>query len=108
MTAAEEELDLEDLLARVDAALAPGTLQEKRAALAALRDSGESTLFEGAVDWSIFVSESDRRLSGGSASLDDAFADILACLAHLSADTAAESEILLAVQLTGDLEADIA
>lgn len=91
---------LEATLARVDAVFTPGTLAAKRAEMAGLRERGDSMLFEGAINWNIFLTDSDRRLSGASESLDHAFADMIACLDHLALDTDGATPVQLAVQLT--------
>ncbi len=86
-------------LARVQAAFTPGALGAKRDELARLREYGDTMLFEGAVDWTIFLTDTDRRMSGGSENLDAAVADLIACLDHLAQDTDLAAEILIGVQL---------
>ncbi len=90
-------LNPDGALERVEAAFAPGTLADKRAQLAQLRDSGDTMLFDGAVDWSLMLTGSERHMSGYALSLDEAFADIIACLDHVAASEDSTSEVLIAV-----------
>ena len=49
-------------LARVEAAFAPAPLSGTLAALEQLRASGDTLLFEGAVDWSLFADSGAQSL----------------------------------------------
>lgn len=91
-------------LARIEAAFAPGPLATKRAELAALRDNGDTMLFDGAVDWSLMLTNSDRHMSGYAQSLDEAFEDIIACLDDVAASEGADGEVICAVCHADDSE----
>ena len=96
------DLSPEDALRRVEAAFAPAPLAAKRAELANLRERGDTMLFEGAVDWSVFLGNTERRMSGYALSLDEAFADIIACLDHMIDSEGADSEVLCTVSHSED------
>lgn len=70
-------------LARVEAVFTPAALGAKRQQLADLCAAGDSLLFDGAVDWSLYLVRTDRRLKGHAPSLDDAFTDMIATLDYL-------------------------
>lgn len=95
-------LNPDGALERVEAVFTPGKLAEKRAQLAQLRDSGDTMLFDGAVDWSLMLTASDRHMSGYALSLDEAFADIIACLDHVAASEDSDSEVICAVSNADD------
>lgn len=103
---AEFDASPEATLARIEAAFAPGPLAAKRDELAALRDRGDTMLFDGAVDWALILTNSDRHMSGYATSLDEAFEDIIACLDHMAADEGADSEVVCAVSQASDGEDD--
>jgi len=92
----------EATLARIEAAFAPGPLAAKRAELLALRERGDTMLFDGAVDWALILTNSDRHMSGYATSLDEAFEDLIACLDHMATDEGADSEVVCAVSQASD------
>lgn len=94
---AEIDTSPEATMARIEAAFAPGTLADKKAELEQLRANGDTMLFDGAVDWTLFLSDSERRMSGYALSLDEAFEDIIACLTLAEGSEDAKSEVICAV-----------
>lgn len=103
---AEFDASPDATLARIEAAFAPGTLAAKRGELIALRECGDTMLFDGAVDWALILTNSDRHMSGYATSLDEAFEDLIACLDHMATDEGADSEVVCAVSQAGDSEDD--
>ena len=75
-----------------------GTLGDKHAAALQLRNSGDTTFFDGAVRWSVFVMDAEQRLRGNAASLDDAFADMAAALALLIRQHGEAARVLCSVE----------
>ncbi len=100
------DLSPDATLARIEAAFAPGPLAAKRAELESLRANGDTMLFDGAVDWTLFLTDSERRLSGYALSLDDAFGDLISCLDHLAGDENPDSEVVFAVSMSEDEDED--
>ncbi len=89
-------------LARIEAAFAPAALSAKRAELIALRERGDTMLFDGAVDWALILTNTDRHMSGYALSLDEAFEDIISCLDHLEASEGGDCEVVCAVSQASD------
>ncbi len=93
----------EATLARVEAAFAPAPLAAKREELHQLRERGDTMLFDGAVDWVLILTASDRHMSGYAQSLDEAFEDIIACLDHAAQSEDPESEVVCAVSQASEI-----
>lgn len=77
----------------------PGSLGDKRLEAERLLQSGDTTLFEGAVRWRILLTEEDKLMKGRSESVDAAFSDILSCLKFLSEEHDDAVEVLCSVEL---------
>lgn len=77
---------LDETLERVEAFFLPGRLGDKQQEISLLRKNGDTMLFDGEVSWSIYLPGEYKRLCGSSESLDDAFADMRACLSFLGED----------------------
>lgn len=101
---AEFDASPDATLARIEAAFEPGTLAAKREELMRLRENGDTMLFDGAVDWALILTNSERHMSGYAMSLDEAFEDIISCLDHMAPDEGADSEVVCAVSQAGDSE----
>lgn len=84
---------------KVEAFFTPGTLAEKAQDAAALRARGDAMLFDGAVDWAVFLPQFDKRLRGHNESLDSAMADIASLLNMLLSDHEAHSEVACSLEV---------
>lgn len=84
-------------LARVKAAFHPGGLADKRAELLDLIGRGDSTFFEGEVQWAIFLPEAEQRLRGHAESLDTAMADMAAALLMLADIHGDDARVMLSI-----------
>ena len=74
------------------------SLADKQALLQRVYDSGESMLFEGALNWTIELPEDDRIAEGDAESMDDAIQAILASLRLFEEHYGTETPVRLAFQ----------
>lgn len=75
-----------------------GTIAQKIEDAEIIMGSGHAVYFDGEVQWSIFLEEFDRLLSGRSENMESCISDIRANLISLSDDFGAESEVMLSLQ----------
>ncbi|MBU6474984.1 MAG: hypothetical protein KGL10_06325 [Alphaproteobacteria bacterium] len=89
-------------LQQVEAVFTPGRLRDKCDEMRRLRETGATRLFEGAVRWSVMLTDHDKRLRGESESLDAAFGDMARCLDLLADDHGEETPVVCAIAQAGD------
>lgn len=95
-----------ETLARIEVAFAPGTVAAKKSELERLRNSGDTLLFDGAVDWALILGDGERRMSGYAQNLDEAFEDMIACLAQAQTSDGDDGEVICAVSNADDAADD--
>ena len=89
--------EMQETLARVESIFIPGRLCDRRDEMLRLQQSGNAMLFTGGIQWSVLLTDYDKRLRGESESLDDAFGDMSRCLAFLANDHGEDTQVLCAV-----------
>jgi hypothetical protein len=77
---------------------ATGTIAQKIEDAETILQSGHAVYFDGEVQWSIFLEEFDRMLSGRSENMEACIGDMRANLVSLSEDFGYESEAMLSLQ----------
>ena len=95
---AEPKNELQKPLTRVEAVFIPGRLCDRREEMLRLQESGDTMLFTGGIQWSLSLTDYDKRLKGESESLDDAFGDMSRCLAFLASNHGEDTQVICAVK----------
>ncbi len=75
-----------------------GTLAEKYEELCAAFERGDSTLFDGAVNWRVDIAEEDKSMKGHAGSLDEAIAQMRNLLGVILSETDPNILITLSVK----------
>ena len=87
-----------NVLKKVEAILAPGTLGEKYDEIGVFCGAGYSIMFHGAVNWRLSLPRQDKNLKGDAESLDEAFSQIHSLLAEMLRDNDPASPVTLSVK----------
>jgi hypothetical protein len=77
---------------------ATGAIAQKICDAETILDSGHAVYFDGEVEWSIFLEEFDRMVSGRSENMESCVSDIRANLISLTEDFGTETEVILSLQ----------
>lgn len=86
------------LMHEVEGILSAGTLRQKHREIGLFLESGNSMLFDGEIDWRLFIPQEEKILSGSAESIDHAFGQVHVLLEGMMEDMDPQTPVSLSVK----------